>query len=108
MGDSSGNTDAAGSDASLSARNLAEQEVKAEPPKAPIPPGETWEITDVKPRKIWNDQMVTVSFRSSSPKHDDWIAAYSPPNANIKNTVPVKYGFCDDFSKSYNTSGELT
>jgi len=47
-------------------RALAEEPLR--PPKAPIPAGETWQITDVQPRKIWNDQMVTVSFKSSSPK----------------------------------------
>ena len=73
--------------------------------KAPIPPGESWIISDVKPRNIWNDDMVTVSFKASAPKHDDWIAAYSPPDVNIEDTVPVKYGFCDDFNTGYLSNG---
>ncbi len=67
-----------------------------------------WEITNVHPRNIWNDEMVTVSFTTSSPHHSDWIAAYSPADVDISTTVPVKYGFCDDFNPAYNITGKGT
>ena len=70
--------------------------------------GDTYIITDVSPRAIWNDEMVTVSFYSSKPDEKDWIAAYSPPETYSTSTVPVKYGWCNDFSPTYLHDGTGT
>ena len=55
-----------------------------------------YEIVDVSPLFIDNDDEVTVSFSSSSPDRSDWIAAYSPADVDITTTVPVKYAWCDE------------
>jgi hypothetical protein len=61
-------------------------------------------FTSVSPLIISNDEVVTVNFTSSSPSSKDWIGAYSPINVNITETVPIKYGYCDETS-SYLSSG---
>lgn len=48
---------------------------------------------------IDNDDVVTVSYSASNPQSGDWIGAYSPPPAaddDLRDTVPVKYGYCDE------------
>jgi hypothetical protein len=50
----------------------------------------------ISPMLINNNDVVTVSYKSSDPKTNDWIAAYSPADIDITTTVPVKYGWCDD------------
>ena len=53
--------------------------------------------------------VVTVSFKTSSPSSKDWIGAYSPANVDIKTTVPVKYGWCNDYADYLVTgAGALT
>lgn len=52
-------------------------------------------FTDIAPLQINNNDVVNVSFFSSTPTSSDWIAAYSPASVNIKTTVPVKWGFAD-------------
>ena len=69
----------------------------------------TYSIKKVSPNVIKNDDVVTISFQSSSPSTSDWIGAYSPANINISETVPVKYGYCDDSAAYLSTgAGELT
>lgn len=63
-----------------------------------------YDITSVSPLLINNDDVVTVSYSSLTPKSSDWIGAYSPANTDITQTVPVKYGYCDD-SAGYLTTG---
>ena len=63
-----------------------------------------YEITSVSPLVINSGDVVTVSYSSLKPQASDWIAAYSPANVDIKLTVPVKYGYCDD-SDGYLTTG---
>lgn len=53
-----------------------------------------YSFTSISPLWINNDDLVTISYYSSYPKPGDWIAAYSPPNANILSTSPVKFGNC--------------
>ncbi len=54
----------------------------------------TYQINSVAPIWINNDDVVTVSFTSSHPRAWDWIGAYSPPDADIVNTSPIKFGNC--------------
>ena len=54
----------------------------------------TYTITSVSPTLINNDDLVTVSFTSTNPQPYDWIGAYSPPDVDITQTVPVKFGCC--------------
>jgi acid phosphatase type 7 len=69
---------------------------------------DTYTITSISPNVIWNDEMVTVSFSTTYPQHDDIIAAYSPVDTEPTDTVPVKYGWCSDFSPQYLTTGQGT
>ncbi len=61
-------------------------------------------FADIAPLLISNDDVVTVQFYSQTPSTEDWIGAYSPADADITATVPVKYGWCDEVS-SYLTKG---
>ena len=61
-------------------------------------------ITDVSPLRINNDDIVTITFRSSNPTSNDFIAAYSPANVSINEKAPVKWGYCDG-NASYITNG---
>jgi len=64
-----------------------------------------YQITSVSPLVINSGDVVTISYSTSStPSTLDWIAAYSPANASVTETVPVKYGYCDD-SVGYLTKG---
>jgi len=65
--------------------------------------GETRIITSISPLSIENDEMVTVSYYSSSPDHGDWVGAYSPPDVDISTTVPVKYAWMDHDPKYITT-----
>jgi hypothetical protein len=62
-----------------------------------------YELT-FEPKVINNDDEVIVRFKSSSPTSKDWIGAYSPANVDIKLTVPVKLGYCDE-DDNYLTNG---
>ncbi len=55
-----------------------------------------YNIDKISPILIKNDDVVTVSFTASAPTTGDWIGAYSPPDADITKTVPIKYGWCDE------------
>lgn len=69
--------------------------------------GITRMVTSLSPAVAKNDDMVTVSFYSSKPQPNDWIAAYSPPDVDITKTVPVKYAWADtdkDFNKTHHGS----
>lgn len=55
-----------------------------------------YEISDVSPLLIDNDDEVVVSFTATLPQRSDWIAAYSPADVDITTTVPVKYAWCDE------------
>lgn len=63
-----------------------------------------YKINSVSPLLINNDDVVTISYSSLTPKSSDWIGAYSPANVQIHDTAPVKYGYCDD-SNGYLTTG---
>ena len=65
-----------------------------------------YNITEISPMSINNDELVTISFTVQNGKQhsSDWIAAYSPPGANITLTVPVKYAYCDE-SPDYLSTG---
>mmetsp|Transcript_110172 Transcript_110172/g.215975 ORF Transcript_110172/g.215975 Transcript_110172/m.215975 type:complete len:633 (+) Transcript_110172:7-1905(+) len=64
----------------------------------------TYTINKISPILINNDDVVTVSFTASEPTTGDWIGAYSPPDVDFTQTVPVKYGWCDE-SLDYVESG---
>lgn len=53
-------------------------------------------ITSISPLVINNDEMVSVSYYSSHPGENDWVAAYSPPDVDITTTVPIKYAWMDE------------
>jgi acid phosphatase type 7 len=64
-------------------------------------------IESISPLLIDNDDVVTVSFSSNAPNsqaYGDWIGAYSPSDVDIKTTVPIKYGWCDE-DPNYNSNG---
>lgn len=67
--------------------------------------GPVYTITSISPTSIDNDEVVTVSFNSTAPDNSDWIGAYSPPNVDITNTAPVKFGFCDMGEGDYLSTG---
>lgn len=57
------------------------------------------------PLGIKNHDIINITFSSSNPQQGDWIAAYSPADANISATVPVKWAYAD-VSPTYTTTGE--
>ncbi len=66
-----------------------------------------YSFEDVSPLEINNDEVVVVSYYSTTPnkqKYGDWIGAYSPSTVDIKKTVPVKWGYCDE-DPDYVTTG---
>ena len=71
----------------------------------------TYEIVNVSPTDIDNNDIVTVTFSASNPNSQaggDWIGAYSPSDVDITTTVPVKYGWCDeDLNYMENGQGQL-
>ena len=70
---------------------------------------DNYSITDVSPLEINSNDIVTVFFRSTDPYYSDWIGAYSPPDANISTTAPVKYAYCNaNSSYMLSGSGSLT
>ena len=71
-----------------------------------IETSDSYAITNVSPVLIDNDDIVYVTFSSTSPGEGDWIGAYSPPNADVTSTAPIKFGYCDGSPYStYLTSG---
>lgn len=69
---------------------------------------DTYEITEITPREINSEEMVTVSYKNSYPERGDWIGAYSPPVSSLEelsSTVPVKFGWCDDGNIEYDKTG---
>lgn len=54
------------------------------------------DIASISPMVIKNNDVVKVSYKSTNPQTNDWIAAYSPADADVTTTVPVKYGWCND------------
>jgi hypothetical protein len=72
--------------------------------------GSYYLINSIAPLAIDNDEIVTVSFQSNSPNslaYGDWIGAYSPASVDITQTVPIKYGWCDE-DPNYNSHGSGT
>ena len=65
-----------------------------------------YHFVSISPLIIANNDIVTVTFNSTNPDENDWIAAYSPASSvnNISSTAPMKYGFCDE-SVDYLTTG---
>eukprot|EP01039_Chlorochromonas_danica_P000779 gene779-844_t len=64
-----------------------------------------YEISSVSPTLIKNDDIVTVILNTSTPSSTDWVGAYSPPDVNISESAPVKFGYCKDGSGDYLNSG---
>jgi hypothetical protein len=62
----------------------------------------------VSPLLISNNDIVTVTFTSSSPSSSDWIGAYSPPDVNILESTPVLYGCCTGSCSGSPTNNYLT
>ena len=57
---------------------------------------------------INSNDVVTVQFETTDAYKSDWIGAYSPPDANISTTTPVKYAYCNADSSYLSTkSGTL-
>lgn len=50
--------------------------------------GSAYSILNVSPLLISNDEVVTVTYRAKNPSSTDWIAAYSPTDVDVKQTVP--------------------
>ena len=57
------------------------------------------------PLGINNQDIIDIKFSSSQSSKGDWIAAYSPAEANISEVVPVKWAYAD-VSPTYSTTGE--
>ena len=53
-----------------------------------------YEIVNVSPLMINNNDVVTVTFRASNASKYDWIGAYSPADVDITAVKPVKYAYC--------------
>lgn len=53
-----------------------------------------YSITGVFPLVINNNDVVKLSYSASFPKATDWLAAYSPADADIRTRVPVKFALC--------------
>ena len=62
-------------------------------------------ISSVYPLYINNNDIVTITYESTSPSVGDWIGAYSPADVDITTTSPVRYGFCDEVD-SYLSNGD--
>ena len=66
-------------------------------------------INSISPEVINSEEMVTVNYYSSYPQYGDWIGAYDATVADFYETVPVKYGWCDDsINSDYQSSGSGT
>ena len=65
----------------------------------------TYTISSVYPLYISNNDIVTITYESTTPSVGDWVGAYSPANVDITTTSPVKYGFCDEVD-SYLSQGD--
>jgi Fn3-like domain from Purple Acid Phosphatase len=61
-------------------------------------------ITSVSPLVISNNGIVLVKYSATKPEEADWIGAYSPANADISKTVPVKFALCKT-DPNYLTTG---
>lgn len=51
-------------------------------------------ITSISPLIISNNDVVQLRYSAHKPEETDWIGAYSPADADVKLTVPVKYALC--------------
>ncbi len=56
-----------------------------------------YEIINVNPTIITNNELVTISYYSSNPQSNDWIGAYSPEinPENLSQTTPIKYAWAN-------------
>lgn len=63
-------------------------------------------ITNISPLIINNDEIVTITVKARVGKLSiyDWIGAYSPANADIRKSVPVKFTYCN-VNSSYLVNG---
>ncbi len=95
-----------GSSASSGVRRLV-----VDPDTHPLAAGTTYTIEvvngTVEPLGISNHDIIEVKYSSSLPQEGDWIAAYSPADANISESVPVKWAYAD-VAPSYSLTGEGT
>jgi len=69
---------------------------------------DVFNITNVSPLSIKNDQIVTVSFSCSDYAYgfSDWIGAY-PANQDITKIVPLRYSYCNT-NASYMQTGSAS
>lgn len=61
-------------------------------------------ISSVFPLVISNNGIVQIRYSATKPEEADWIGAYSPANADVTKTVPVKFALCK-MDPKYLTSG---
>lgn len=72
------------------------------PPVLDYTNNEFHDIYSVSPSTpIYNDDIVTIYFKTDNPKKKDWIGAYSPANVDITTTSPVKWQYCDEWNPGY-------
>jgi hypothetical protein len=63
---------------------------------------------NVWPTLVRNGEFVQASFSTTSPKKDDWIGLYAPPDTDVQQTSPIKYQFASNSSDYLRTgSGTL-
>ena len=53
-----------------------------------------YELVNISPLLINNNDVVTVTFRTTNASKYDWIGAYSPADVDITQVRPVKYAYC--------------
>lgn len=51
-------------------------------------------ISSIFPLEISNNEIVQLRYSANKPEEADWIGAYSPANADVSKTVPVKFALC--------------
>lgn len=61
-------------------------------------------ITSVSPLLISNNGIVQLRYSANKPEEADWIGAYSPADADLSKTVPVKFALCKT-DPNYLTTG---
>lgn len=61
-------------------------------------------ITSVSPLLISNNGIVQLRYSANKPEEADWIGAYSPADAEVSKTVPVKFALCKT-DPNYLTTG---
>ena len=66
-----------------------------------------YKIDKVEPLLVVNNDVVAVTFHTKTPAAGDFIAAFSPRDADINETAPIAYGNCES-SPGYLSTGKGT